>query len=127
MSPSSATLSPPTASLSSLPLSNFFFFSPSDFFLFFPPMQSLVPGYHSPSYRSRTGTISDAPWQKSVNKPNWKKPASLVYLSKPVFVVSPYLSFSFMETGFSKSQGIIKALPSLDSSSLIQLMQFKVK
>ena len=49
------------------------------------------------------------------------------HVSKPVFVVSPYLSFSFMETGFSKSQGIIKALPSLDSSSLIKLMQFKVK
>ena len=48
------------------------FFRPPIFFLFFSPMQSLVPGYHSPSYRSRTGTISDAPWQKSVNKPNWK-------------------------------------------------------
>ena len=48
------------------------FFRPPIFFLFFPSMQSLVPGYHIPSYRSRTGTISDAPWQKSVNKPNWK-------------------------------------------------------
>ena len=126
MSSGSATLSPPTVPLGSLPLSNFFF-SPSDFFLFFSPMQSLVPGCHSPSYRSRTGTISDAPWQKSVNKPNWKNQSRWFSYVNLFFVVSPYLSFSFMETGFSKSQGIIKALPSLDSSSLIQLMQFKGK
>ena len=35
----------------------------------------------------------------------------------------PYLSFSLTEIGFSKSKEIVKAIPSLDSSSLIQLMR----
>ena len=37
------------------------------------------------------------------------------------------VTLSFMETGFSKSRGIIKSLPSLDCSSLIQLIRSQGK
>ena len=55
----------------------------------------------------------------------WKsieKPVSLVYSRKPVFIVSHIFLLVLWKLLSKKSQGIKKALPSLDSTYLIQLM-----
>ena len=71
----------------------------------------------------RSGQIFAALMTKSVNKLNWKNRSRWFSHVNLFLWEFPYLSFSFMETGFSKFQGIIKALPSLDSSSLSKLMR----
>ena len=45
------------------------------------------------------------------------------WVTTTCFYSSLYLSFSFIETSFLNSQGIKKALPSLDNPSLIQFMR----